>query len=57
MGPAASRRQVLGRHAELICIPRDKLNKEYVKATLEEWTGLPLHTAFATSAASGPGVS
>ena len=50
MGHARFEFDLLARHGPLVLIPFRKCNPEYVKARLEEATGLPLYEAFAKSA-------
>ena len=50
MGGAKFRFDMLARHGTLVRIPFAECNPEYVKARLEEATGLPLYEAFAKSA-------
>ena len=50
MGHARFRFDMLARHGPLVLIPIKECSPDYVKARLEEATGLPLYEAFAKSA-------
>ena len=52
MGHAKLAFDLLARHGPLVRIPLEECSPDYVKARLEEATGLPLYEAFAKSAPS-----